>query len=91
MVVVTQVIPHDEGSIQLQTAAPSTQAPPPATQAPPPASTKMDDMKGIFLRGEPQGLGVRRSWLLSVRGQQEVCPKPSRHFLLRCKSFYSIE
>lgn len=60
VVVVTQVIPHDEGSIQLQTAAPSTQAPPPATQAPPPASTKMDDMKGVFLRGEPQGLGVRR-------------------------------
>lgn len=85
VVVVTQVIPHDEGSIQLQTAAPSTQAPLPATQAPPPATTKMDDMKGVFLRGEPQGLGVRR-W-----GQQEVCPKPNRHFLLRCKSFYSIK
>lgn len=91
MVVVTQVIPHDDGSIQLQTAAPSAQAPPPATQATPPTSTKMDDMKGIFLRGEPQGLGVRRSRLLSVGGQQEVCPKPSRHFLPHCKSFYSIK
>lgn len=91
MVVVTQVIPNDEGSIQLQTAAPGTRAPLPAKQAPPPTPTKMDDMKGLFLRGEPQGLGVRCPWLLSVRGQQEVCPKPSRHFLLHCKSFYNIK
>lgn len=74
VVVVTQVIPQDEGSIPLQSAAPATWAPPRATQAPPSVPTKMNDMTAAFLRGEPQGLGVRCSVALFsvVRFGEEV-------------------
>ncbi|XP_073341420.1 membrane-spanning 4-domains subfamily A member 4A [Pagrus major] len=62
VVVVTQVIPQEEKSIPLQSAAISAQAPPtathPARQAPPPAPTKMDDMTSIFMKAGPQCLGV---------------------------------
>ncbi|XP_042345982.1 high affinity immunoglobulin epsilon receptor subunit beta-like [Plectropomus leopardus] len=62
VVIVTQVIPQDEGGIRLQSSpssAVTVQAPPPPPQAPPTASpTKMDDMTAIFLRGQPHGLGV---------------------------------
>ncbi|XP_059195952.1 membrane-spanning 4-domains subfamily A member 4A-like [Centropristis striata] len=55
VVVVTQVIPQEEAGIQLQSPAPTTQAPPPAPPSPAP---KVDDMTATFLRGEPRGLGV---------------------------------
>lgn len=51
--VVTQVIPQDETSIPLQTAATATQQAPPTT-----TTSKMDDMTTVFPRGEPQALGV---------------------------------
>jgi len=56
VVIVTQVIPKDD-SILLQTPAdPAQQAPPPAVKTSP---TKEDSKAATFLRGEPQGLGVR--------------------------------
>lgn len=64
VVVVTQVIPQDEArQIPMQTpVAPSTdtKTPPPTSQAPPPQSStpKMDDTTAIFLKGEPEVLGV---------------------------------
>ncbi|CAK6981945.1 membrane-spanning 4-domains subfamily A member 4A [Scomber scombrus] len=67
VVVVTQVIPQDETSIQLQNpAAPPTPPSPPSAPSAPP--TKTDDMAAIFLRGEPQGLGLVQIFigLLSV-------------------------
>ncbi|XP_053182895.1 membrane-spanning 4-domains subfamily A member 4A [Scomber japonicus] len=62
VVVVTQVIPQDDKSIQLQNPAALPAAPPSTLTAPPsPPSappTKTDDMAAIFLKGEPQGLGM---------------------------------
>lgn len=59
VVVVTQVIPKDENTVPLQEVANATQAPPQDPKAPPTAPAKMDDMTAAFLRGGPQGLGVR--------------------------------
>ncbi|XP_049440176.1 membrane-spanning 4-domains subfamily A member 4A [Epinephelus fuscoguttatus] len=73
VVIVTQVIPQDEGGIALQSSPPASAATTPATapasatvQAPPPVKkntptarpAKVDDMTAIFLRGQPNGLGV---------------------------------
>lgn len=72
VVIVTQVIPQEETSIPLESAATAMQAPPHGTQAPFPATvatlpvkkapptpeTKMDKMTATFMRGQPQGLGV---------------------------------
>lgn len=59
LVVVTQVIPQGETSIQLQSPSATQQPPAKTTKAPPTTPAKMDDMTAAFLRGEPQGLGVR--------------------------------
>lgn len=57
VMVVTQVIPSNEGSIQLQNPPPVTQAP---VLVPTPAVTAAKDkMKPTILQGEPQCLGVR--------------------------------
>ena len=71
VVVVTQVIPQDEKSIPLhsaatsaETTATSTHAPPPVRQAPPAAPTKMDDMTSVFMKAGPQCLGVRRELMV---------------------------
>lgn len=61
MMVVTQVIPREESSIQLQYPAPTTQMPAQATTltpAPAPTPAKTDGMKPSLLQGEPQCLGV---------------------------------
>ncbi|KAM8734004.1 high affinity immunoglobulin epsilon receptor subunit beta [Acanthopagrus schlegelii] len=70
VVVVTQVIPQDEKSIPLQSAAisaettpTSTHAPPPVRQAPPAAPTKMDDMTSVFMKAGPQCLGVAQIFI----------------------------
>lgn len=63
VVVVTQVIPEDGGSIPLQTTPTNNETPPMVKQTTPtdqqaPPPVKMDDMTATFLRGEPQGLGT---------------------------------
>lgn len=66
VMVVTQVIPQDEGSIQLQNPASTIESSagsaPTPTPAPPPA--KMDTMKPTLMQGDPQCLGVRRALLI---------------------------
>ncbi|KAM9701122.1 uncharacterized protein ACNS7B_003185 [Menidia menidia] len=55
VVIVTQVIPKEDASIPMQAPPPEQKAPPPLPQAPP---TKAEKRAAIFLRVEPQGLGV---------------------------------
>ncbi|XP_029957759.1 membrane-spanning 4-domains subfamily A member 4A [Salarias fasciatus] len=62
VVVVTQVIPKDEASLQLQ-APPADQAPACAPQAPPPEPVKVDDMTAAFLQGQPLVLGVSQIFI----------------------------
>lgn len=62
VMVVTQVIPREESSIQLQYPGPTTLTPVQATTptpAPAPTPAKTDGMKPSLLQGEPQCLGVR--------------------------------
>lgn len=56
--VVTQVIPKDDGSIQLQNAGISTTPAPPPVKKTTPIPVKMDDMTVAFMRGQPHALGV---------------------------------
>ncbi|KAM6910504.1 membrane-spanning 4-domains subfamily A member 4A-like [Xenentodon cancila] len=58
VMIVTQVIPKDGSSIPLQSPASSAPDTTPPPGKIPPTPTKMDSEAGIFLRGEPQGLGV---------------------------------
>ncbi|KAF3692470.1 Membrane-spanning 4-domains subfamily A member 4A [Channa argus] len=59
--IVTQVIPQEEASIQLQSAATTKQLPAPATNAAAPApsfAAEKDGIRASFLLGGPQGLGI---------------------------------
>lgn len=58
VMVVTQVIPKDDGSIQLQNAGISTTPAPPPVKKTTPIPVKMDDMTVAFMRGQPHALGV---------------------------------
>lgn len=58
VMVVTQVIPKDDGSIQLQNASSTTAPAPPPVKKTTPTPVKMDDMTVAFMRGQPHALGV---------------------------------
>lgn len=58
VMVVTQVIPKDDGSIQLQNASSSTAPAPPPVKKTTPIPVKMDNITVAFMRGQPHALGV---------------------------------
>lgn len=65
VMVVTQVIPKDDCSIQLQNASSSTAPAPPPVKKTTPIPVKMDDITVAFMRGQPHALGVS-VWTLTI-------------------------
>lgn len=65
VMVVTQVIPKDDGSIQLQNASSSTAPAPPPVKKTTPIPVKMNDITVAFMRGQPHALGVS-VWTLTI-------------------------